>query len=141
MASPDQLDGDRLLLAKSEPTSAWDRLSETPRTIKSSSPPVSHHTSQNGSACKMSTKYQSTANGIQNKYTDGKGFLHYAMPISEYEDETQAQDDNISCASSFKMDSDILSLENAEFALQTYNNNCAEQTVSGEKYYAASTLL
>lgn len=58
------------------------------------------------------------------KFTDGKGFLHYAQPIEMTEAEKNSarhQDDNVSTASSFKMDADILSLENAEYAMQMYN--------------------
>lgn len=78
------------------------------------------------------------------KFTDGKGFLHYAQPIEITEEEkslARYHDDNISTASSFKMDSDILSLENAEFALQSYNNMYIQQLANDEKFYAANSIL
>ena len=81
----------------------------------------------------------------QDKFTDGKGFLHYVQPVDHSEDERDAlvryHDDNISTASSFKMDSDILSLENAEYALQSYNNHYIQQLANDEKFYAANSIL
>lgn len=71
------------------------------------------------------------ASSSEQKFTDGKGFLHYAVSATDQqEEELKSQDDTVSCASSFKMDSDVLSLENAEFSLQTYNNNYLAQRQS-----------
>lgn len=81
----------------------------------------------------------------QEKFTDGKGFLHYVQPVDHTEEEKDSlvryHDDNISTASSFKMDSDILSLENAEYALQSYNQHYIQQLANDEKFYAANSIL
>lgn len=58
---------------------------------------------------------------VKTKFTDGKGFLHYAMPTKDETITTKEQWDNVSEVSSFRMDSDILSLDNAEYTMQSYN--------------------
>ncbi|XP_067938232.1 receptor-type tyrosine-protein phosphatase mu-like isoform X2 [Watersipora subatra] len=74
----------------------------------------------NGQVCS-----QVTSEPINKKFTDGKGFLHYAQPVEldmEDADSQRYQEDNLSTASSFKMDSDVLSLDNAEFGAQLFNS-------------------
>jgi len=74
----------------------------------------------------------------EDKFTTGKGFLHYAMPIKEKAGQVRNEQDNLSDVSSFRMDSDILSLDNAEFAMQSYNNNFYNQKAREDKSRSAN---
>lgn len=76
------------------------------------------------------------------KFTEGKGFLHYAQRIdhtdeSDDDPHVRNNDDNISTTSSFKMDSDILSLENAQFA---YSYQYSQQLENDEKFYEGNSI-
>jgi len=113
------------------------RTSMLPSDVSQSTSVPTHNTS-NGHCG------NSTAESLTRKFTDGKGFLHYNQPIqqSDIVDEQIGNEDNISTTSSFRMDSDILSLENAEFVLQSsYNNHYIQQLANNEKFYAANSVL
>lgn len=123
-------------LSTDQPKSTDKKLLVTLSSLSSKKQQTPHSGSNQASEVPQSAK------SSERKFTDGKGFLHYAVSSGEQEEDRQmSQEDTISCASSFKMDSDVLSLENAEFSLQSYNNNYLSQQQNDEQYYNVNNAL